>query len=223
MGNKLLDSQDSVLAEVDINSLLCAPKGLVQSLEFVFYPLCTNYNAEKMSRQQPNRNPCPLPDRDSVRRLLEYLDNFNKLDENADSKSLYQTFSNNLELQQATFRLVQRPDGHLASSGSDPAAAGANVEQPPLQVLCQFLLKMYRSTFSSQRLSNKNSFIPTSTANDMIRTRVVVLQYLPHFINLHLCTRFGGDRRSRSKVVLQNKKDSAEIIREQLFGRDLFL
>ena len=51
-----------------------------------------------MSRQQPNRNPCPLPDRDSVRRLLEYLDNFNKLDENADSKSLYQTFSNNLEL-----------------------------------------------------------------------------------------------------------------------------
>jgi len=196
----LVDSQDSVLEEIEINSLLYAPKELVKSLEFVFYPLCTNYNAEIMSRQQPNRNPCPLPDRDSVRRLLEYLDNFNKLDENADSKSLYQTFSNNLELQQATFRLVQRPDGHLASS-SDPAAAGANVEQPPIQVLCQFLLKMYRSTFSSQRLSNKNSFIPTSTANDMIRTRVVVLQYLPHFINLHLCTRFGGDRRSRSKFV----------------------
>ena len=34
--NKLVDSQDSVLAEVEINSLLCAPKGLVKSLEFVF-------------------------------------------------------------------------------------------------------------------------------------------------------------------------------------------
>ena len=34
--NKLVDSQDSVLEEIEINSLLYAPKELVKSLEFVF-------------------------------------------------------------------------------------------------------------------------------------------------------------------------------------------
>jgi len=138
-----------------------------------------------MSRHQ-SRNPSPMPDRDSFRRLFEFLEDFKNQDESTDSKTLFQTFCNNQELQQSTFRLVQR-DGQVSEDGTEL-----------LQVLCQFLLKMYRSTFS-HRLS-KNNFIPTSTANDMIRTRVVVLQYLPHFINLHLCSRFGGDR-SRFKFV----------------------
>jgi len=149
----------------------------------VFYD--TNGYDVEMSRHQ-SRNPNPLPDRESSRRLFEFLDDFKNHDETTDSKPLFQTFCTNQDVQQSTFRLVQR-DGQVSEDGTEL-----------LQVLCQFLLKMYRSTFSN-RLS-KNNFIPTSTANDMIRTRVVVLQYLPHFINLHLCSRFGGDR-SRFKFV----------------------
>ena len=144
-----------------------------------------------MSRHHQHRN--STPDREAEgnhRLLLNYLDKFKNQEDNTDLKTFYQEFCNKKELQEPAFRLVQK-EGLI--SGPE-----AGIE--PLQVLCHFLLKLYRSTFSQR--GSKTNFIPPSTANEMIRMRVVVLQYLPHFINLHLCTRFGGCAdRSRTKFV----------------------
>lgn len=116
------------------------------------------------------------------RRLLEYLEEFQSLSANSDLKSFYQTFCNNLDLQQSALRVLQKTSNEVEDTGDD---------RDTIQTLCQFLLKMLRSTFS-QRVSTKTTFIPTSTANDMIKTRIAVLQFVPHFIHLYLIKRASG-------------------------------
>ncbi len=105
-------------------------------------------------------------------RLSDLLNECQALDDN---KSQFQNVVNSQDLQQSIYRALQRP---LQRDIEDTSG---------LQQLCQFLLKLYRSTFSQRAV--KNTFIPTSTANEMLRNRVVALQYLPHFIYLHLWMR----------------------------------
>ena len=116
-------------------------------------------------------------------RLVDFLLECNSAEEEANLKSHGQTFANTQELQNATFRLLLRD--HQRDQDEQSLEL--------LKNLCHFMLSLYRTTTSGPKLT-KNSFIPTSTANDMLRTRVVVLQYLPHFINLHLLTRCRNHR-----------------------------
>eukprot|EP00093_Oithona_nana_P001453 01453.XXX_1907_3703_1 [CDS] Oithona nana genome sequencing. len=132
-------------------------------------------------RQHQRRNPSSAASSDSShdkmgdQRLAEFLaETTLTLEEEGNLKSHGQTYSTAHELQNATFRLLLREH--------------RDIDEDILKKLCHFLLSLYRTTTSGPKLS-KNSFIPTSTANDMLKTRVVVLQYLPHFINLHLLSR----------------------------------
>ena len=137
-----------------------------------------------MSRRQhggQRRNPSSAASSDSShdkmgdQRLAEFLaETTLTLEEEGNLKIHGQTYSTAHELQNATFRLLLREH--------------RDIDENILKKLCHFLLSLYRTTTSGPKLS-KNSFIPTSTANDMLKTRVVVLQYLPHFINLHLLSR----------------------------------
>ena len=117
-------------------------------------------------------------------RLVDFLNECTSADEaEVNLKSHGQTFANTQELQNATFRLL------LRDHQRDQDVKSLEL----LKSLCHFMLSLYRTTTSGPKLT-KNSFIPTSTANDMLRTRVIVLQYLPHFINLHLLTRCRNHR-----------------------------
>lgn len=137
-----------------------------------------------MSRQGTSSRRAPSPKssesskcRSSEPRLSDFLNEFsNQSDSSPDSKPFYQNFCNNQDLQQSVYRVLQRVSPSETDDNDDV-----------LHFLCCFLLKMYRSTFSQR--SAKTTFIPTSTANDMLRTRVFVLQYLPHFIYLRLMLR----------------------------------
>ena len=122
-------------------------------------------------------------DRVNDQRLTEFLSEFQNL-QDEENKNFFHNFCNNADLQQSIYRVLQRPREESLDILKD---------------LCQFLLKMYRSAFG-QRQSRTN-FIPTSTANDMLRTRVVVLQYLPHFIYLHLIVRSQVKQRSLFKFI----------------------
>ena len=117
----------------------------------------------------------------------KFLADYEALRSEDEFKTFSQNFTNNNELRQFIYRFLHRDHGIADDEGT-------------LKTLCQFFLQLYRSTLS-YRVTAKSNFIPTSTANDMLKTRVLVLQYIPHFIYLYLLMRRKDDHRGRFKCV----------------------
>lgn len=135
--------------------------------------------------QRRGHSPGDSNDREGELRLKDFLSEYNGLDQANDSKSFYHNFSNNQDLQNVIYRFLVK---NRSGDGSDEKDIDL------MQRLCHFLHSFYQSV-SGAKLLAKGHFIPTSTANDMVRGRGVVLQYLPHFINLHLYSRNWKDKK----------------------------
>ena len=139
------------------------------------------------SRQRRTHSPgtaaVATNDREDEVRLTDFLKEFEGLD-SSQLKNFYHSFCNSHDMQNIIYRLLVR-DRSKYLNDSEVTTNREEKDVELLKGLCNLLLTYYRSV-SGAKTTSKSSFILASTANDLARGRVVVLQYLPHLISLHL-------------------------------------
>ena len=133
-----------------------------------------------------HQSPDSQDSRLSEQRLQDFLVEYSNVDVTKDSKSFCQNFVNTSDLQNSIFRFLSKERDHSSN----------DIEV--LQKLCQFFLFFYRTITSlpggGRPQSGKSAFIPASTANEIMKNRVVFVQFIPHWLSIHLIVRYSHHR-----------------------------